>query len=122
MSTEQNKATTRRLLEEAWNKGNLGILDEYIAHVIAFLEAIGPGAHLIAVCQPCAHALAAVALMAEDDNPATPRSMTLMAGPVDTRINPTSVNTLATSRPIEWFEKALIASTSWSLNVTRSSR
>jgi len=83
--------------------------DEYVAHVIAFLEAIGPGAHLIGVCQPCAHALAAVALMAEDDNPATPRSMTLMAGPVDTRINPTTVNRLATDKPIEWFEKNLIS-------------
>jgi polyhydroxyalkanoate depolymerase len=83
--------------------------DEYVAHVIAFLEAIGPGAHLIGVCQPCAHALAAVALMAEDDNPATPRSMTLMAGPVDTRINPTTVNKLAVEKPIEWFEKNLIS-------------
>ena len=83
--------------------------DEYVAHVIAFLEAIGPGAHLISVCQPCAHALAAVAIMAEDDHPATPRSMTLMAGPVDTRINPTKVNELATSHSIEWFEKELIS-------------
>ena len=82
--------------------------DEYIAHVIAFLETIGPGAHLIGVCQPCAHALAAVAIMAEDDNPATPRSVTLMAGPVDTRISPTTVNTLATTHPIEWFERELI--------------
>jgi poly(3-hydroxybutyrate) depolymerase len=82
--------------------------DEYVAHVISFLETMGPGAHLISVCQPCAHALAAVALMAEDDNPATPLSMTLMAGPVDTRINPTTVNDLAMSRPIEWFEKELI--------------
>jgi poly(3-hydroxybutyrate) depolymerase len=82
--------------------------DEYVEHVIRFLEAIGPGGHLIAVCQPCAHALAAVAIMAEDDNPATPLSMTLMAGPVDTRVNPTRVNELATSRPIEWFEKNLI--------------
>ena len=83
--------------------------DEYVAHVISFLETIGPGGHLIGVCQPCAHALAAVALMAEDDNPATPRSMTLMAGPVDTRINPTAVNKLATEKPIEWFEKNLIS-------------
>jgi polyhydroxyalkanoate depolymerase len=83
--------------------------DEYVAHVISFLEHIGPGAHLIGVCQPCAHALAAVALMAEDDNPATPRSMTLMAGPVDTRINPTKVNALAVDKPIEWFEKNLIS-------------
>jgi polyhydroxyalkanoate depolymerase len=85
--------------------------DEYVAHVIAFLEAIGPGAHLMGVCQPCVHALAAVALMAEDDNPATPRSVTLMAGPVDARINPTKVNELAMSRPIEWFESRLISTT-----------
>jgi polyhydroxyalkanoate depolymerase len=83
--------------------------DEYVGHVISFLEAIGPGAHLIGVCQPCVHALAAVALMAEDDNPATPRSMTLMAGPVDTRISPTKVNELATSHPIDWFERKLIS-------------
>jgi polyhydroxyalkanoate depolymerase len=82
--------------------------DEYVAHVIAFLEAIGPGAHLIGVCQPCAHALAAVAIMAEDDNPATPLSMTLMAGPVDTRVNPTKVNALAKTHPIDWFERELI--------------
>lgn len=82
--------------------------DEYVEHVIRFLEAIGPGAHLIGVCQPCAHALAAVSIMAEDDNPATPLSMTLMAGPVDTRINPTKVNDLATNHPITWFERTLI--------------
>ncbi len=83
--------------------------DEYVAHVIAFMEAIGPGAHLIGVCQPCAHALAAVAIMAEDDNPATPLSMTLMAGPVDTRVNPTKVNELAQNHPIDWFERELIS-------------
>ncbi len=83
--------------------------DDYVAHVIAFLETIGPGAHLISVCQPCAHALAAVAIMAEDDHPATPLSMTLMAGPVDTRVNPTKVNALAKTHPIDWFEKELIA-------------
>ena len=83
--------------------------DDYVAHVIRFLEVIGPPAHMVAVCQPCAHALAAVAIMAEDDNPATPRSMTLMAGPVDTRLNPTKVNDLAKTRSIDWFEKELIA-------------
>jgi poly(3-hydroxybutyrate) depolymerase len=83
--------------------------DEYVEHVISFLEAIGPGAHVLAVCQPCVHALAAVAVMAEDDNPAQPRSMTLMAGPVDTRVSPSEVNRLATGKPIEWFEQNLIA-------------
>jgi len=83
-------------------------LDDYVDHLRGFLSALGPGAHLVAVCQPCVPALAAVALMAEDDDPAQPRSMTLMAGPIDTRINPTAVNQLATSRPIEWFERHLV--------------
>jgi poly(3-hydroxybutyrate) depolymerase len=82
--------------------------DDFIDHVITFLEVMGPGAHVVAVCQPCVAVLAAVAIMAEDDHPATPRSMTLMAGPIDTRINPTEVNHLATSRPIGWFERTLI--------------
>ena len=83
--------------------------DEYIEHLITFLEVIGGGAHVIAVCQPCVAALVATAVMAEDANPAQPRSLTLMAGPIDTRINPTRVNELANSKPIEWFEQNLIA-------------
>jgi polyhydroxyalkanoate depolymerase len=83
--------------------------DEYIAHIIRFLETIGPGAHMVAVCQPCVAALVAAAVMAQRDNPAQPRSMTLMAGPIDTRVNPTKVNELAKGKPIEWFEKNLIA-------------
>jgi polyhydroxyalkanoate depolymerase len=84
-------------------------LDEYVEHLVAFLEHLGPGAHIIAVCQPCVAVLAATALMAEDDNPVLPRSVTLMAGPIDTRISPTKVNELATSYPIEWFERNLIS-------------
>ncbi|HEY1102475.1 MAG TPA: polyhydroxyalkanoate depolymerase [Burkholderiaceae bacterium] len=84
-------------------------LDDYIEYMMRFLAEVGPGVHAVAVCQPCVAALAAVALMAEDDHPATPRSLTLMAGPVDCRVNPTGVNTLATSKPISWFEKNLIS-------------
>ncbi len=77
--------------------------DDYVEHLIKFLETMGPGAHVLAVCQPCVAALVAVAVMAQTGNAATPRSMTLMAGPIDTRVNPTRVNELATGRPIEWF-------------------
>ena len=84
--------------------------DSYIEHLIRFLEKIGPGAHVVAVCQPCVAVLAAAAVMAQSGNPAQPRSMTLMAGPIDTRVNPTKVNHLANSKPIEWFENNLIAS------------
>jgi poly(3-hydroxybutyrate) depolymerase len=80
----------------------------YVEHVIGFLRKMGPGSHVVAVCQPCVAVLAAAALMAEDDDEAQPRSMTLMAGPVDVRINPTKVNELATKWPISWFERNLI--------------
>lgn len=83
-------------------------LDEYVMHLVDFLGRIGPGVHLLAICQPCVPALAAVSLMAEDDHPATPRSMTLMAGPIDCRVAPTEVNQLATGQPIEWFERNLL--------------
>jgi poly(3-hydroxybutyrate) depolymerase len=83
--------------------------DEYIQHIVDFLETIGPGAHVVAVCQPCVAVLVAAAVMAQDANPAQPRSMTLMAGPIDTRVNPTKVNELANSKPMEWFERNLIA-------------
>jgi poly(3-hydroxybutyrate) depolymerase len=84
-------------------------LEDYIEYMIRFVEAVGEEAHVVAVCQPCVAALAATAVMAEDDHPATPRSLTLMAGPVDCRVNPTGVNQLATSKPIEWFEQNLIS-------------
>jgi poly(3-hydroxybutyrate) depolymerase len=83
--------------------------DDYIAHLIRFLEAIGPPAHAVAVCQPCVAVLIAAAVMAQNGNPAQPRSMTLMAGPVDARVNPTKVNELALSQPIDWFERNLLA-------------
>ena len=83
--------------------------DDYVDHLIEFLEVLGPGTHVIAVCQPCVAALIAAAVMAQNGNPAQPRSMTLMAGPIDTRVHPTKVNVLAQSKPIAWFEKNLIA-------------
>lgn len=83
--------------------------DDYVAHLIEFFEVIGEGAHVVAVCQPCVAALEAVAVMAKNQHPAQPRSMTLMAGPIDTRVNPTKVNDLANSKSIGWFEQNLIA-------------
>jgi polyhydroxyalkanoate depolymerase len=91
------------------SEGRFGT-DEYIDHLIAFFDHIGEGVHAIAVCQPCPSILAATALMAEDDHPACPRSLTLMAGPVDARISPTRVNVLANEHPLEWFATNLITS------------
>jgi poly(3-hydroxybutyrate) depolymerase len=83
--------------------------DDYVDYVIHFLQDLGPRSNLLAVCQPCVPALAAVALMAEDNDPSQPRTMTLMGGPVDTRVSPTVVNELATGKSLDWFEKNLIS-------------
>ena len=83
--------------------------DDYVGHLIRFLDKIGPGAHIVAVCQPCVAALVAASVMAQGNHPAQPASLTLMAGPVDTRVSPTKVNDLAKSKSIDWFDKNLIA-------------
>ncbi len=84
-------------------------LDDYIDYLVTFLEHIGPGAHMMAVCQPSVPALAATAIMATDKHPCRPASLTMMGGPIDTREAPTSVNQLATERQIAWFENTVVS-------------
>jgi poly(3-hydroxybutyrate) depolymerase len=84
-------------------------LDDYIDYLTEFLEHIGPGAHMLAVCQPSVPCYAAAAVMAADGNPARPKTLTMMGGPIDTREAPTAVNTLATQRPHSWFQQNVIA-------------
>jgi poly(3-hydroxybutyrate) depolymerase len=96
----------------ALEHGRFGV-DEFIAHLIRFLEVMGPGSHLVAVCQPAVAALVAGAVMAAAGNRAQPRSMTLMAGPIDTRVKPTPVNQMAQGRSIAWFERNVIGAVPW---------
>jgi poly(3-hydroxybutyrate) depolymerase len=84
-------------------------LDDYVDYLVAFLEKIGPGAHMLAVCQPSVPSYAAACLMSADNHPCRPRTLTMMGGPIDTREAPTAVNTLATERPHAWFEQNVIA-------------
>ena len=84
-------------------------LDDYVAYVIKFTQQLGPDVHLMAVCQPSVPVMGAVALMSAAKDPATPRSMILIGGPIDTRRNPTKVNHFAEYRPIEWFERHVIS-------------
>ena len=88
--------------------GDFG-MDDYIDYLLRFMRAIGPGAHLVAICQSCVPALAAAAMLAEDNDAAQARSLTLMAGPVDARINPSPVNRFATGAPLDWFEEEMIS-------------
>ncbi len=90
-------------------------LDDYIDYVISMLHALGPDTHVIAVCQPSVPVLAAVAVMEENGDSFAPSSMTLMGGPIDTRINPTGVNELAQNKPLSWFEDNVIMRVPWPL-------
>lgn len=92
--------------------GTFGI-DDYVDYLIRFLEVIGPGAHVLAVCQPCVQTLAAVSIMSQDKHPATPRSMTLMAGPIDPRESPTEVNEFAVAKSLAWFQHSVISTVPW---------
>jgi len=83
-------------------------LDDYIDYVIEWLEFLGPNTHVVAVCQPSVPVLAAIAIMSADANPCTPPSMTLMGGPIDTRVNPTAVNRFAETHSLDWFERRVI--------------
>ena len=82
--------------------------DEYIQHVLQALRHLGPDTHVVAVCQPAVPVLAAVALLAAEGDVAQPSSLTLMAGPVDTRVNPNRINTMAATKPLASFERRLI--------------
>lgn len=84
-------------------------LDDYILYVRQFLSLLGPRTHVIAVCQPAVPTLAAVSLMAAEDDPNQPMSMILMGGPIDTRISKTAVTNAAETRPLSWFKNNVIA-------------
>ncbi len=101
--TEWNDARTVSLSEGPFD------LDDYIDYVISILHVLGGETHVIAVCQPAVPVMAAAALMDADDDPCLPISMTLMGGPIDTRVNPTGVNKLAARRGVGWFKQNVIS-------------
>ena len=88
--------------------GDFG-LDDYIDYLLEFLCLLAPELHVIAICQATVPVLAAVSLLAADNDPAVPRSMTLFGGLVDTRINPTPIDEIATRHPLRWFENTQLA-------------
>jgi len=83
-------------------------LDDYISYVIDFIRLLGPDVHVFAVCQPAPAVLCAISLLAQMDDPAQPRSMTLMGGPIDTRISETFVTEMAHKESVGWFEHSMV--------------
>ena len=83
-------------------------LDDYIDYLISMFRTLGPDLHVMAVCQPSVPVMAAIARMEAENDPLTPRSMTLMGGPIDTRRSPTAVNRVAEERGVAWFKRNCI--------------
>jgi poly(3-hydroxybutyrate) depolymerase len=83
--------------------------DEYVDHLIGFLRDLGPHTHMLAICQPAVPALVAASVMAEARDPCQPRTLTLMAGPIDARNSPTRVNVLAQKQTIADYERKAIS-------------
>src|SRR6266404_5702673 len=84
-------------------------LDDYVDYIIEFCRYLGPNVHVIAVCQPSVPVLAAAALMAQAKDPRQPKSLTLMGGPIDTRVSPTVPNDLAMRNSMMWFRQNVIS-------------
>ncbi|HTZ71637.1 MAG TPA: polyhydroxyalkanoate depolymerase [Acetobacteraceae bacterium] len=87
--------------------------DEYVEHLMQFLRHLGPPTHLLAVCQPAVPALVATSLMSARKDVATPHTLTLMAGPIDTRVSPTRVNIIAQQRSLAEYEHTVITTVPW---------
>ncbi|WP_082491086.1 polyhydroxyalkanoate depolymerase [Aureimonas sp. Leaf454] len=83
-------------------------LDDYVDYVVEMLHFLGPDTHVIGVCQPAVPVLMAVGVMSAKGDPCVPATMTLMGGPIDTRINPTGVNKLAMDKGIGWFRDNVV--------------
>ena len=83
-------------------------LDDYIDYIRAMLTKLGGGTHVVAVCQPGPPVLAAISMMAEDEDPALPASMIFMGSPIDARQSPTVPNKLSEERPFSWFQSKMI--------------
>jgi poly(3-hydroxybutyrate) depolymerase len=82
-------------------------LDDYVTYVQDFIRHIGPEVNVMSVCQPTVPVLGAISLLATNGE-FTPRTMTMMGGPIDARKSPTAVNNLAMNKSYEWFENNVI--------------
>lgn len=87
--------------------GDFGF-DDYVAYLIEFLEVLGPGTHVVATCQAAPPAMVAAAVLAKRNPELVPASLTLMAGPIDTRVNPVLINKITNVVPLSLMAKTNI--------------
>ncbi|QHQ36285.1 polyhydroxyalkanoate depolymerase [Algicella marina] len=91
-------------------------LDDYTDYLVEFCQFLaedGQRPAVMAVCQPGIPMMVAASLMAMDEDPARPSSITLMGSPIDTACNPKQPNELATSHPLSWFENNVVVHVPW---------
>ncbi len=91
-------------------------LDDYTDYLIEFCQFLGASGErpaVMAVCQPGVPMMVAASLMAMENDPSRPSSITLMGSPIDTACNPKQPNELATSRPLSWFEHNVVVRVPW---------
>ena len=82
--------------------------NDFVRYLIEFQDKIGPNTHMIGVCQPSVAAIVATSVMAERNSPNSPKTLTVMGGPIDTRLSPTEVNDFASGKDLEWYEDNVI--------------
>ena len=84
-------------------------LSTYVDYLLNFIEFLGTRIHIIAVCQPAVPVLMATSILAGKQSDYQPKSMVLMGGPVDARVNPGAVNQFGEEHSVEWFKKNIIS-------------
>lgn len=89
------------------SEGDFGF-EDYVSYLIEFMTELGPGTHMVATCQAAPPALVAAAILAERSPELVPASLTLMAGPMDTRINPGFINKMTEKVPLKLMRKVAI--------------
>lgn len=87
--------------------GDFGF-DENIETILRCVRLLGPGAHVVALCQGVVPALAATAIMSQDESDYAPRSLTLIGGPVDPLANPTRIVKLLRQRSLHSIEASAL--------------
>jgi len=89
-------------------------LDDYVDYLLDFMRVIEGDVNVVAVCQPSVPVLMTAAVQAMRGEAKEAKTITLMGGPIDTRLSPTEVNDYASNKDLEWFQANVIKTVPWS--------
>ncbi len=83
-------------------------LEDQITYLMRIFRKLGDNLHVAAFSQASLSALCATALLAEDEKPFAPRTLTLFGGPIDSRQGCSPLSQVAQRHPISWFKETQI--------------